>query len=75
MNSVGCVRRGGKCSTHRFCEYCFEDITNGELIKKRVSPASFILKNMSNNTIYYPWIKSNENIVPQFNPKAIYKMW
>jgi hypothetical protein len=75
MNSVGCVRRGGKCSTHRFCEYCFDVITNKELIKKRVSPASLIIKNMPNNTIYYPWIKSKENKVPQFNPEEILSKW
>jgi hypothetical protein len=74
MNSVGCVRRGN-CISHRFCEYCFDIITNKELIKKRVSPASFIIKNMPNITIYYPWIKLEEDRVPHFKPKSILSKW
>jgi hypothetical protein len=30
---------------------------------------------MPNRTIFYPWIKSNEEGVPQFNPKAILSKW
>ncbi len=74
MNSVGCVRRG-KCISHRFCEYCFDFLTNGELIKMRVTPASFIIPNRPHNTLYYPWIQSNEDGVPQFKPKAILSKW
>jgi hypothetical protein len=74
INSVGCVRRG-KCVSFRFCEYCFDDITNGELIKKRASPASYIIQNMPHNTIYYPWIQSSEDGVPQFKPKSILSKW
>lgn len=74
MNSVGCIRRG-RCISHRFCEYCFDAITSGELIRKRESAASFIIQNMPHNTLYYPWIQSNENGVSQFKPKAILSKW
>jgi hypothetical protein len=30
---------------------------------------------MAHNTLYYPWIQSNEEGVPQFKPKAILSKW
>jgi hypothetical protein len=74
MNSFGCVRRGN-CIAHRFCEYCFDEITQGELRARKVSPASFIIPNMPHNTLYYPWILSNEDGVPQFKPRSILSKW
>lgn len=30
---------------------------------------------MPHNTIYYPWIQSNEDGAPQFKPRAILSKW